>query len=94
MVTNLCFQKKPVHTHSDCKDDKTLLADRIIQENINSLAVELNLEITSTPKRDVSDKTLQAAVEMFTYLNFCPHKLQYFPKHSALAVATWDSGHL
>ena len=41
----------------------------IIQKNINNLAAELNLNTTSAPNKNVSDKTLKAAVEMFTYLN-------------------------
>ena len=44
----------------------------IIQKNINNLAAELNLNATSAPNKNVSDKTLKAAVEMFTYLNYCP----------------------
>ena len=56
----------------DSNCDKALLHESIIQENINNIAEELNLNTTCTPNKSVSDKTLKDAVEMYTYLNFCP----------------------
>ena len=68
--TRLSFLSE--HSDPDCNNDKTLLSDTIIQENINNLAAELNLNTTSTPNEIVSNETLKSAVEMFTYLNYCP----------------------
>ena len=57
-----------------CQDDDTLVFEKIIQENINSLEKELKLNTSLTPNKNVSFKTLETAGEMFTYLNFCPPK--------------------
>ena len=69
------------HTDPDCNSDQTLLSESISHEIINILAAELDLKPTSTKKENVSVKILQNAGEIFTYLNFCPNKIQYFPKH-------------
>ena len=63
------------HSDLDCNSDSDkalLLSDKNILNNINSLAAELKLNMTSIPNRNVSKETLQIAVEMFTYLNYCP----------------------
>ena len=64
------------HSDSDCIG--ALLSDTIIQENINNLAAELNLKTTSTLNEIVSNETLKSAVEMFTYLNYCPASFNKF----------------
>ena len=56
----------------DCYSSYSLLAEKNIQDNINSIASELQLNITSTVNQNVSYKTLQTAGDMFTYLNYCP----------------------
>ena len=66
---------------ADCQDDNTLLSDENIQENIKSLEKELKLNTSLTPDKNISFKTLETAVEMFTYLNFCPPKLLKFTPH-------------
>ena len=71
--TRLSFLSE--HSNPDCNYQKTLLSDVIIQENINNLDAELNLKTTSTPNKNVSDRTLKASVEIFTYLNYCPQSL-------------------
>lgn len=72
------------HSDLDCNSDSDkalLLSDKNILNNINSLAAELKLNMTSIPNRNVSKETLQIAVEMFTYLNICPTKLLKFTSH-------------
>ena len=71
--TRLSFLSE--YSNPDCNYRKTLLSDSIIQENINDVATELNLNTTSTPNKNVSDRTLKASVEIFTYLNYCPQSL-------------------
>ena len=68
-------------SYPDCQDDDTLLTNTNIQNNINSLAGELELNTTSTPDINVLKRTLKTAAEMFTYLNYCPPKLISFSKH-------------
>ena len=58
------------HTALDCYIP--MLSDEIIQGNINQVALELNLNTSSTPNENVSKHILQRAVEIFTYLNYCP----------------------
>ena len=61
-----------------CRSD-LIFQFSIIQDNINSLAAKLKFNTTSyTPKKNISFETLQTAVEMFTYLNYCPPKLLDF----------------
>ena len=60
----------------DCNIHKVLLVDNLIKSNIDSLAEKLQLNPTSTPNENVSHKTLETAGEMFTYLNYCPNKLE------------------
>ena len=62
------------HSDLDCNSDSKalLLSDKNILNNINSLAAELKLNMTLIPNRNASKETLQIAVEMFTYLNYCP----------------------
>ena len=76
--TRLSFLSE--HSDSDCNSNKTLLSDIIILENINNLATELNLNTTSKPKI-LSNETLKAAGEMFTYLNYCPSSIFSFSKY-------------
>ena len=59
----------------------TLLSDIHIRYNIKSLAKELKLKTTTSTTNNVSDKILQTAGEMFTYLNYCPPKYLYFVKN-------------
>ena len=59
-------------TDIDCNYENTLLSDKTIQDNTNSLAAKLQLNITSTANQNVSYKILRAAGKMFTYLNYCP----------------------
>ena len=57
-------------------EEKTMLSDQHIEDNVNGLMKRLNLEniIRSTPYANVSYETLQKSAEMFTYLNYCPPK--------------------
>ena len=70
------FQMKNKQLDCDVDKDKALLVDNLIKFNIDSLAEKLQLNPTSVPKENVSHKTLQTAGEMFTYLNYCPNKLE------------------
>ena len=63
----------------DCdRDDayNNLLVEYFIKMNIDSLAEKLQLNPTSVPNENVSYKTLETAGEIFTYLNYCPDKLE------------------
>ena len=60
----------------DCHLYKVLLVDTLIKSNIDSLAEKLQLNPTSVPNETVSHKTLETAGDMFTYLNYCPNKLE------------------
>ena len=57
-----------------CQDHNTLLSDSYIKDNIDFVEEKLNLHITITPNKNVSDETLQFAAKLFTYLNYCPTK--------------------
>ena len=70
-----------LHLDQDCNWEKTLLSERNIQYILNNLASKLKLNLTSNPNKNVSDKILETAAEMFTYLNFCPSLI---PKHILL----------
>ena len=72
--TRLSFLSE--YTDTDCY--QTLLPDNNIQDNMNSLASQLFLNTTSIPKANTSHKTLELAVQMFMYLNYCPSKLLKF----------------
>ena len=76
------------HTTLDCYIP--LLSDEIIQGNINQIATELNLNASSSPNRNVSKSILQRAVEIFTYLNYCPS--QFIPKHLLLYANLLQNG--
>ena len=83
-------------TDHECFLDNTLLSVWCTDEIINSLAEKLKLNTTTiTPNKTVSYKTLQIAVEMFAYVNYCPPKVLSFmaylfkthhPKEIILAV--------
>ena len=60
----------------DCDVYKVLFVDNLIKFNIDSLAEKLELNPTSIPNENVSHITLETAGEMFTYLNYCPNKLE------------------
>ena len=47
-------------------------SDKKIARNVKSLEERLSLNISYDQIEDVSEKTLQTAIEMFTYLNYCP----------------------
>ena len=70
------MKNKQLDCDVDKDKDKALLVDNLIKFNIDSLAEKLQLNPTSVPKENVSHKTLQTAGEMFTYLNYCPNKLE------------------
>ena len=59
-----------------------LLSPKVMQENQNKVEKELGINAKSTTYKNVSERTLQTAAEMFTYLNQCPqeHKLLSFYK--------------
>ena len=43
-----------------------------VEDNVRKLEERLNLNINNEIIENVSDRTLQLALEMFTYLNYCP----------------------
>ena len=43
-----------------------------ISNNVRSLEEKLNLNISYDQIESISEKTLQTAIEMFTYINYCP----------------------
>ena len=70
-------------------DCNSLLPEKSIQDNINSIASELQLNITSTVNQNVSFKTLRTAGEMFIYLNYCP---PYIPINALLCAYLFKTG--
>lgn len=79
--TRLSFLSRHIEIDSVCNEEKTLLSNGNIQENMNSLFEELKLNPTSTPDTNIPSQTLQTAGQMFTYLNYCPTAI---PKHLLL----------
>ena len=78
-----------VKPDQDCNRDKTLVSDGNIQDILNNLAAKLKLNLTSNPNKNVSDKILETAAKMFTYLNFCPSLM---PKHNFLQAYLFKTG--
>ena len=72
-----------------CQYHNPLLINSIIEKNINILAAELNLNTTSGTNANMSNKNLQTAVEMFTYLNYCP---SFIPPHALLTAYLSKTG--
>ena len=72
------------HTDPECQAENIILSDDYIKENINTIEenLKLQLNITSTPYVNISVETLQSAVQMYTYLNYCPPKHSDFLKSS------------
>ena len=66
---------EPECQYNNDKEDKILLSNNNIKNNINNLEKKLE---QSQPSMDVSDETIQTAAKMFTYLNHCPPKLLSF----------------
>ena len=69
---------EPECQYNDDKEDKILLSNYNIKNNINNLEIKLEQFQTSTENRNVSEETIQTAAKMFTYLNHCPPKLLSF----------------
>ena len=70
-------------------DCNSLLPEKNIQDNINSIASQLHLNTTSTANQNVSFKTLRTAGEMFIYLNYCP---PYIPINALLCAYLFKTG--
>ena len=70
------FRTKSNGLDCDRANSYTLLIDYFIKFNIDSLAEKLGLNPLSVPNENVSHKTLETAGEIFTYLNYCPDKLE------------------
>ena len=58
----------------DCQYHNTLLSDNYIKDNIDIVEEKLKLTKTTTPHKNVSNKSLKFSANIFTYLNFCPTK--------------------
>ena len=58
----------------DCQYHDTLLSDNYIKDNIDIVEEKLKLTKTTTPHKNVSNKSLKFSANIFTYLNFCPTK--------------------
>lgn len=66
------------YTDLECNQYNTLLSDYNITYITDIVAEKLQMNTSySTPNKNVSEKTLQTAAQIFTYLNYCP---SYFPK--------------
>ena len=61
----------------ECQGQNNLLRNENIRSNIDNLEKGLNLNMTDTkiPKENITEEIFQTAVEMYTYLNFCPKDL-------------------
>ena len=58
----------------------SLLSDNIIQNHIEQVSETLNVTVVSDSLANVTNKALEAAAEMFIYLNFCPPTLLHLYK--------------
>ena len=53
---------------------------KVISKNVRSLEEKLSINVSVDQIENVSEKTLQTAVEMFTYLNYCPPQESFLKK--------------
>ena len=60
------------HKNPECLDDGTLLSDNSIKDNIDTVEKKLKLSPIYSPNKKVSGNTLEDAVNVYTYLNYCP----------------------
>ena len=76
------FEAKEALSACQFNSNPSLLSPNVIQENQNKVEKELEFNAKTTLYENVSERTLQTAAEMFTYLNQCPqeHKLLSFYK--------------
>ena len=72
----LMKNSKPVYNK-----DNTLISDTLVKENIRNLEQCLKVSSTSGLIENVSDKTLDVAAKLFTYLNYCPPTILAFYKN-------------
>ena len=63
-----------------CQDESILLHNSETLQNIHKVEKKLGFNLTYDIFDDVTDKTLRAAAEMFTYLTHCPPKIIDFYK--------------
>ena len=57
-----------------CQSGEPLLHYDYIKDNIDIVEEKLKLTKTTTPHKNVSNKSLKFSANIFTYLNFCPTK--------------------
>ena len=71
------FFKKESQTLGDGEEMEIpiLLEETHINNNIGDLENQLNITQDSSIHSDVNNKILQAAAQIFTFLNFCPPKI-------------------
>ena len=67
------------HSYIECESNvwgsnPSLVPDDKIIENIEYIVNVLRLNVTRDTIKDVSNKTLNDAADVFTYLNYCPPK--------------------
>ena len=76
------FEAKESLSACQFNSNPLLLSPKVIQENHNKVEKELGMNAETTSYENVSERTLETAAEMFTYLNQCPqeHKLLSFYK--------------
>ena len=68
------------HKNPECLDDGTLLSDNSIKDNIDTVEKKLKLSPIYSPNKKVSGNTLEDAVNVYTYLNYCPPELLHYVK--------------
>ena len=70
------------HFDPECQQHDKLLSNNLIVENINTLTEKLNVNKRfENETRNLTKKALATAAETFTYLNFCPNKINMFLKN-------------
>ena len=68
----------------------TLISESRMKENIDNVEKELKLKVATSPFKKVSKETLRISAEMFTYLNYCPHKHLSFYASNLFKTATME----
>ena len=60
-------------TELNCNYENTLLSDEYVEKNIENVKKAIN-SATTTATVPINNEILQKAMEMFTFLNYCPPK--------------------
>ena len=72
------FKKRKKLDTDENMEIPSLLEESLVKKNIEDIENELSITADTFIHPDVSETILNTAVEMFTFLNFCPPKILKF----------------